>query len=121
MCPGNNASGGKRRQAQTRKGSPWLRAALCESAWAAGRCREGYFPTQFRRLAARRGRKRAVVAVGHTILVIAYHLLAKGASYDELGADHLDIRDAQRVKQKSVRRLQALGYTVSLEPVSEVA
>jgi transposase len=121
MCPGNNASGGKRRQAHTRKGSPWLRAALCESAWAAGRCRDGYLPTQVRRLAARRGRKRAVVAVGHTILVIAYHLIAKGTSYKDLGADHLDIRDAERVKRRSVQRLQALGYTVNLEPGSEVA
>jgi transposase len=121
LCPGNNASGGKRFQARSRKGSPWLKAALCESAWAAGRCRDGYLPPQFRRLAARRGRKRAVVAVGHTILIIAYHLLARGTSYIDLGTDHLDIRDAERVKQKSIRRLQALGFKVNLEPVSEVA
>lgn len=121
MCPGNNASGGKRRQARTRKGSPWLRAALCESAWAAGRCRDGYLPTQFRRLAARRGRKRAVVAVGHTILMIAYHLLAKGTSYTDLGADHLDTRDAERVKRRSVQRLRNLGFDVTLTPAAEVA
>lgn len=121
MCPGNNASGGKRRNAHTRKGSPWLRAALCESAWAAGRCRDGYLPTQFRRLAARRGRKRAVVAVGHTILAIAYHLLAKGTSYQDLGTAHLDIRDAERVKRRSVQRLRNLGFDVTLTPASEVA
>lgn len=121
MCPGNNASGGKRRTAHTRKGSPWLRAALCEAAWAAGRCRDGYLPTQFRRLASRRGRKRAVVAVGHSILVIAYHLIANATSYHDLGTAHLDIRDAERVKRRSVQRLQALGYRVSLEPTTEVA
>lgn len=121
MCPGNNASGGKRRTAHTRKGSPWLRAALCESAWAAGRCRDGYLPTQFRRLAARRGRKRAVVAVGHTILVIAYQLIANGTSYEDLGTAHLDIRDAERVKRRSVQRLRALGFDVTLTPTTEVA
>lgn len=121
MCPGNNASGGKRRNAHTRKGSPWLRAALCEAAWAAGRCRDGYLPAQFKRLAARRGRKRAVVAVGHTILVIAYHLLARGTSYSDLGTDHLDLRDAERVKHRSVQRLRKLGYRVTLEPATEVA
>lgn len=121
MCPGNNASGGKRRNAHTRKGSPWLRAALCEAAWAAGRCRDGYLPAQFKRLAARRGRKRAVVAVGHTILIIAYHLLARGASYTDLGTDHLDLRDAERVKHRSLQRLRKLGYRVTLEPVTEVA
>jgi transposase len=121
LCPGNNASGGKRRTAHTRKGSPWLRAALCESAWAAGRCRDGYLPTQFRRLAARRGRKRAVVAVGHTILVIAYHLIANGTSYRDLGATHLDLRDAERVKRRSVQRLRTLGFEVTLTPTTEVA
>ncbi len=78
MAPGNNASGGKRRPARARRGSPWLRAALAEAAWAASHCRQGYLPAQFRRLAARRGKQRALVAVGHSILVIAYHLLTTG-------------------------------------------
>ena len=116
MCPGNNASGGKRRRARTRKGSPWLRAALAEAAWAAGRCKGGYLPAHFRRLAARRGAKRAIVAVGHTILVIAYQLLKRGTTYDDLGADHFDSRDADRVKRRAVQRLQALGYDVALIP-----
>jgi transposase len=121
LCPGNNQSGGKRRSARTRKGSPWLKAALAEAAWAAGRCRDGYLPTQFRRLAARRGRTRAIVAVAHSILVIAYHLLARGTTYDDLGADHLDTRDAERAKRRAVQRLQALGYDVDLKPKQEVA
>lgn len=121
MCPGNNASGGKRRRARTRKGSPWLRAALAEAAWAAGRCKDGYLPAQFRRLAARRGRKRAIVAVGHTILVIAYQLLARGSSYDDLGARHFDTRDADRVKRRAVQRLEHLGFDVALTPKETAA
>ncbi len=124
MCPGNNASGGKRRRARTRRGSPWLRAALAEAAWAAGRCRDGYLPAQFRRLAARRGRKRAIVAVGHTILVIAYQLLARGSTYDDLGAQHFDTRDADRVKRRAVQRLEHLehlGFDVALSPKQTAA
>jgi transposase len=121
LCPGNNASGGKRRRARTRRGSPWLKAALAESAWAAGRCRDGYLPAQVRRLAARRGRKRAIVAVGHTILVIAYHLLKRGTTYDDLGADHFDTRDAERVKRRAVQRLQTPGYDVELKPHDDAA
>ena len=121
MCPGNNASGGKRRRAKTRKGSPWLRGALAEAAWAAGRCKRGYLPEQFRRLAARRGKKRAIVAVGHSILVIAYQLLARGTSYTDLGAEYFDRRDADRVKRRSIKRLEALGYEVTLKATKEVA
>jgi transposase len=121
MCPGNNASGGKRRRAKTRRGSPWLRGALAEAAWAAGRCKRGYLPDQFRRLAARRGRKRAIVAVGHSILVIAYHLLERGTSYTDLGPDYFDRRDADRVKKRSIKRLEALGYEVTLTATKEVA
>jgi len=121
MCPGNNASGGKRRRAKTRKGSPWLKAALAEAAWAAGRCKGGYLPEQFRRLAARRGRKRAIVAVGHSILVIAYHLLKDGSRYTDLGPEHSDRRDADRVKKRSIQRLEALGYKVSLTDTKEAA
>jgi transposase len=121
MCPGNNASGGKRRRAKTRKGSPWLRGALAEAAWAAGRCKDGYLPEQARRLTARRGKKRAIVAVGHTILVIAYHLLARGTTYTDLGPEHFDRRDADRVKRRSINRLESLGYKVSLERQEDAA
>jgi transposase len=121
LCPGNNQSGGKRRRARTRKGSPWLKAALAEAAWAAGRCKDGYLPTQFRRLAARRGRTRAIVAVAHSILVIAYHLLARGTTYQDLGTAHLDTRDAERAKRRAIQRLEALGYDVELKPKPEAA
>ena len=114
MCPGNNASGGKRRPARARKGSPWLRAALAEAAWAAARCRQGYLPAQFRRLAARRGRKRAIVAVGHTIVVIVHHLLARGTTFEDLGGLYFDERDREAVRRRAVARLEALGFDVDL-------
>jgi transposase len=114
MCPGNNASGGKRRPARARKGSPWLRAALAEAAWAAARCRHGYLPAQFRRLAARRGRKRAIVAVGHTIVGIVHHLLARGTTFEDLGGLYFDERDREAVRRRAVARLEALGFHVDL-------
>jgi len=121
MCPGNRQSGGKRQHAPTRKGSPWLRAALAEAAWAASRCKTGYLPTLFRRISARRGRKRAIVAVGHSILVTAYYLLTRGGVYQDLGETHFDQRDRAAVVRRSLHRLQALGYAVHLEPAPRPA
>ena len=118
MCPGNNQSGGKRRSGKTTKGDPWLRAALVEAAHAAGRTRNTYLSAQYRRLASRRGKKRAAVAVGHTMLVIAYHLLQRSCDYEELGGDYFDKRDQQVVERRLVRRLEGLGYKVSLEPLA---
>jgi transposase len=115
MCPGNDQSAGKRRSGTTRKGSPFLRAALAEAAWAAGRTKNSYLGAQFRRLAARRGHKRAVVAVGHSILVIAFHLLTKDASYVDLGATYFDQRDSDAVQRRLIRRLEALGLKVTVE------
>lgn len=115
MCPANRESAGRRKPAGTRHGSPWLRAALTEAAWAASRCKSGYLPAQYRRLSRRRGRRRAVVAVGHTILVIAYHLLRDGAIYEELGGNYFDERDRRAVERRAVGRLEALGYKVTLE------
>jgi transposase len=121
MSPGNNASGGKARPAPTRRGSPWLKAALAEAAWAASKCRSGYLPAQFRRLASRRGKKRAIVAVGHSILVIVYHLLASGKPYEDLGNNYFDQRDRVAVERRAVKRLESLGFRVHLEPVAQVA
>ena len=118
MCPGNNESGGKRRSGKTTKGNPWLRAALVEAAHAAGRTKNTYLSAQYRRLASRRGKKRAGVGVGHTILVIAYHLLERSCEYEELGGDYFDKRDRQFVERRLVRRLEGLGYKVSLDPVA---
>jgi transposase len=118
MCPGNDQSGGKRRSGKTTKGDPWLRAALVEAAHAAGRTKNTYLSAQYRRLASRRGKKRAAVAVGHSILVIAYHLLQRSCGYEELGGDYFDKRDRQGVERRLVRRLEGLGYKVSLDPVA---
>jgi transposase len=115
MCPGNDESAGKRRSGRTRRGSPWLRALLVEAAQAAGRSKRTYLGAHYRRLAARRGKKRAAVAVGHTILVIAYHLLTEGREYVELGDGHFDELDRQAVERRLVRRLERLGYSVTLE------
>jgi transposase len=116
MCPGNDESAGKRRSGKTRPGSPWLRQALVEAAQAAGRTRDTYLAAQYRRLATRRGKKKAVVAVGHTILVVAYHLLARDRDYQELGAGWFDQHDRAAVKRRLVRRLEALGWDVQLKP-----
>jgi transposase len=121
MAPGNNASGGKARPAPTRRGSPWLRAALAEAAWAASKCKSGYLAAQFRRLASRRGKKRAIVAVGHSILVIVYHLLKDGKPYAELGTNYFDERDRAAVERRAVARLESLGYRVQLVPTSGAA
>ena len=91
MCPGNHESGGKRRSGRARKGNQALRAALCEAAWAAARSKDGYLPARYRHLLrtfGKKGQTRAVFAVGHSILVIAWHLLANNCDYADLGAEH---------------------------------
>jgi transposase len=117
MCPGNNESGGKRRSGKTRKGCAWLRAALVEAGWAAGHCKQKktYLATQYQRLQRRRGKKRACVAVGHSILCIAYSLLAQPRDYHDLGPEYLERRAEDHLKEDLVRRLRHLGYTVTLE------
>ena len=115
MCPGNNESAGKRKSGKTRKGDRWLRIALIEAAHAASRTRGTYLAAQYHRLLARRGKKKAIVALGHTILTIAYHLLTRTTDYQELGALYFDERDQQRVTRRLVHRLEALGYTVQLD------
>ena len=119
MCPGNNQSAGKRKSGKTRKGDSALRRALMEAAHAAGKKKDSYLRAQYHRLVARRGKKKGAVAVGHTILVIAYHLITnKESFYQDLGVHYFDERDRQRVERRLVHRLEALGYTVSLQPVA---
>ena len=115
MCPGNHESAGTHHGGKTRRGSPWLRSALVSSARSASRTRT-YLGAQYRRLAARRGAKRAFVAVGHTILGIAYAVLTRGEPFHDLGATYFDRRDADHVKRRLTRRLEQLGYTVTLQP-----
>jgi transposase len=115
MAPGNNESAGKRKSEKTRRGSPWLKSLLVEAAQAAGRTKDTYLAAQQHRLAARRGRKKAAVAVGHSILVIAYHLLKHNVDYHDLGPHYFDERDRDRVAKRLVARLTDLGYDVTLE------
>jgi transposase len=116
MCPGNNESAGKRRSGRSRKGNRWLKAMLVQAAWAASHSKGTYLQAQYRRLSKRRGRKRALVAVGHTLLVIIYQVLKRGTTYTELGADFLDRQEPERLTKQLVRRLEGLGHKVTLEP-----
>jgi transposase len=115
ICSGNDESAGKRRSGRTTKGSRWLRGMLVQSAWAASHTKDTYLAAQYRRLARRKGRKRALVAVAHTLLVIIYHMLKKGVPYDELGGDYLERLEPERLTRQLVRRLEQLGHTVRLE------
>jgi transposase len=121
MAPGNNESAGKRRSGKTRQGNPHLRTLLVETGQAAGRTKDTYLAAQYRRLAARRGQRRAALAVGHTILGIIYYLLKRGTTYQELGGDYFDEQDRQGVERRLVRRLEALGNKVTLEPADPAA
>jgi transposase len=119
MCPNNNESAGRRRSARTRKGSPWLRAALAEAGWAASHTRDCYLASQFWRLRGRRGPGKATIAVGHSILVIAYHVLLTGQSYRELGGDYFLQRQNPDVQRRRlVAQLERLGYAVTLQPAA---
>lgn len=117
ICPGNEESAGKRKRGKTTKGNVWLRRALAECGWAAGRTKKSYFGAQYRRLAARRGRKRAVLAVGHSILTVIYHLLKDPTiQYQDLGEDYFAKLDPLRLRRHLVKRLESLGYQVNLSP-----
>jgi transposase len=115
MCPGNKESGGKRLSGKTRKGNTWLRQVLIEVAHVASTTKDTYLAAQYRRIAARRGKKRALVALGHTILVIIYYILTRRVPYRDLGATYFDERDRHRVEQRLVHRLERLGYVVNLQ------
>ncbi len=121
MCPGNNQSGGKAGSGRTRKGPPWLKQVLVEAANGAVRVKDSYLSAQYHRLAGRRGAKRALVAVAHTILVIVYHILSRRVSYQELGGNYFDERERHMVEKRAVRRLERLGYQVQLVPVQQIA
>jgi transposase len=112
-----DGDGGLVPSAATKQGNVWLRAALIESAHSLGRGRGTYLAAQYRRLSARRGKKKAAVALGHAILVIVYHLLSREDQvYQDLGVNYFDESRRQRVERGLVRRLEDLGYDVTLQP-----
>jgi transposase len=116
VCPGNHESAGKRLGGTMRKGSPWLRRMLCQAAWVAARTKKTYLSAQFRRLASKRGKHRAIMAVAHTILVIGYHMHKNRCDYQDLGADYFDRLHADGLKRYLIKRLEGLGHKVTLLP-----
>lgn len=121
ICPGNNESGGKRKSGRTTKGSRWLRTTLVQAAWAASHTKNSYFRAQYRRLAGKRGKKRALVAVAHSLLVVVYHVLLTGRPFEDLGVAYFDKLDAARIVKSHVRRLESLGYKVTLAAPQQAA
>jgi transposase len=117
MCPGNNESAGKHFNGRTRKGDRWLRGALGEAAAASARTKNTYLSARYRRLASRRGKKKAQVAIGHDILLAAWYILSRDVAYHDLGADYFDthVMDPARKVSRLTQQLQALGYRVTLE------
>jgi len=121
LCPGNWNSAGKRQSGRIRKGNAWLRRHLCQSAWAVSTKQKNYVSALFRRIAGRRGVKRATIVVAHGLLVIVYHILKRGMVYHELGADYFDKLNPQRTKRRLVKRLEALGFRVTLQTAPQPA
>ena len=118
MCPGQNESAGKRRSGKTRAGNRYLRGALIEAGWACTRAKGTALQARYLRIKRHRGHKKAVVAVGHHILEIAYFIMRDGVTYRELGAEYFARRDRERATQRHLKQLQALGYRVTLEPAA---
>jgi transposase len=117
ICPGNHESAGKRRSGRLRHGNRRLRAALLQAAWAAIKVKDSYFGAQFRRIARRRGSKRAAIAVAHSLLTVIYHVLSRGVFFEDHGADYFDRRPPAQRARHHVRCLTELGYHVTLEPI----
>lgn len=118
LCPRNDESAGKHRSNRMRKGAPWLKTTLIQCAWAAARKKGSYLQAQFHRLRARRGAKKAIGAVAASILTAAYHMIANGTFYQDIGADHFERRAKPAQINRLVARLQSLGYEVEVKPLA---
>jgi transposase len=118
LCPGNHESAGKRKSGRTRKGNYWLRGALIEAALAASRASTTALAARYRRIARHHGHKKAVTAVAHAILIVAYHLLSRQTAYHELGIDYYDRRASERAKRRAIQMVERQGYRVVLEPAA---
>lgn len=121
VCPGNNESAGKHKSGKTTKGDRWLRTALILAAHSAAKKKNSYYQAQFRRFAARRDKKRAAVAVAHSLLTVIYHLLKNGSTYKDLGRDYFDKLNAKRLVPSLVKRITSLGFAVTLTPCDQAA
>jgi len=118
ICPRSDESAGKRRSNRLRKGAPWLKTTLVQCAWAAKNKKDSYLQAQFYRIKARRGPKKAIIAVAASILTAIYHMLKDGTMYQDLGRKHFDRRSNDQKKRSLVKRLADLGYTVELKPLA---
>ncbi len=118
MCPRNDESAGKRRSNRVRKGAPWLKTTLVQCAWAAVRKKDSYLKAQFLRIKARRGPKKAIMAVAASILTAIYHMLKDGTLYQDLGSNHFQSRSKGQQTKRLVKRLADLGYDVALTPLA---
>jgi transposase len=115
LCPGEDETAGKRQSGRTRKGNVWLKGALTQSAWGASFTKGSYFKAFYHRLAARQGKKRAIVGVAHALLVTGYLLVATGRTYQDLGSDYFDRLDKERLTKRLVKRLERLGHKVTIQ------
>lgn len=118
VCPGNNESAGKRRSGKTTKGSRWLRQALIQAAWAASHKKNSYFQAHAQNLMRRRGRKRGLVAVAHSLLLVIYHILRDATEYHDLGRDFLDRVRGEHLIRYHLKQLQQLGVTLTITPAA---
>lgn len=117
VCPGNNESAGKQHSGRTRKGNRWLRAAIGEAAWGAARTKKSYFHAQYHRIRGRRGEQRALLAVAHSMIIVGFYLVKHDLQFRDLGADFFDRRNREHTARRAVKRLNSLGYKVTLEEV----
>ena len=121
LCPGSYESAGKRKSGRIRKGSLWLRRCLCQGAWAVSTKKGNYLSALYRRLAARRGKKRASIAIAHNLLVIAYYILRDKVNYRDLGPDYFDRLDPESLRRRLTKRLERLGFKVTVERLAQAA
>ena len=121
LCPGNNESAGKRKSSRTRKANPWLRGLMTQIAWAAAHTKNTYLAQQYRRLQAKRGRKRALLALANTILTIVWHIGRDQVPYRELGADYFDRLKGNQAQRYFVRKLESMGLKVTVAPAQPAA
>ena len=121
VCPGSHESAGKRKSGKTTKGNVYVRTALVQAAWAATHTKDTYLAAQYRRLVKHKGKQRALVAVGHSILVIIYHVLKHKVSYHELGGGYFDRQNVERQRQMFIRKLEGLGLKVTVEELPVAA
>jgi len=118
LCPRSDESAGKRRNTRIRHGAPWLKTTLVQAAWSAAAKKNSYHRAQFQRLKARRGPKKAIIAVAASMLTAAYHMLRDGTAFEDLGADHFDRQDRDQTAKRLTRKLEQLGYVVDVRPAA---